>query len=374
MTEIIRWQRRLAPILYPASLAYGGLMKVRRFAWESGVLPRHRSKCPCVAVGNIGWGGSGKTPLVQWLANREAERGGKAVILTRGYRGDPPRLPYPVGSDSLPAQAGDEALMLARTCPEASVIVDPSRKRAARWAEQNLTPDLFILDDGFQHLAADRDINIVMLRPSDLDHQWNRVIPAGSWREPAGALSRADAFVIKATPGEFEELEPEIRARLARLCKPVFSLRLEPARLSPLGSAAYRATPPSASPYVLATGVADPSGVIAEATEFLGAAPLRILKFPDHHDFTLRDWHAIVAACRAIGGSGRDDIPAPLVCTPKDAVKIERIASQPPEGSDGFAHPVPACWVLEPNIRFGAHFWSELHFPEWWDSLRSRLA
>ena len=142
-------------------------------------------------MGNISWGGTGKTPVVGWLLGWAAQKKLKAVVLSRGYKGKPPALPFLVEACGSPLESGDEPLMLAKLFPGASVLVDPVRSRAVRFAEKTLSPGLFVLDDGFQHLGVSRDLNILLLTPDDLGAGWNRVIPGGTWRENSGALADA---------------------------------------------------------------------------------------------------------------------------------------------------------------------------------------
>ena len=183
----LAWQRYLSPLLAPVATAYAAAMRLRQCCYASDLLYSDSLAAPCVSVGNISWGGSGKTPLTAWLLSWAVSQGLHPVVLTRGYRAHPPRYPYLVRMDSPVNEAGDEPLLLRQGCPAATVLVDPKRLRAGRWASQ-LQPDLFILDDGMQHLAVRRDINLVLLREADLLDQWNKVIPAGSWREPGSAF------------------------------------------------------------------------------------------------------------------------------------------------------------------------------------------
>ena len=118
--------------------------------------------------------------------------------------------------------------MLATQHPKAHIVVDPVRTRGGKWGMKNFKPKLVVLDDAFQHMAVKRHLNLVLLRPDDLASQWNRVIPAGSWREPAAALKRADAFMIKVGPTNFGKLKPHIKERLGQLHKPVFSFQVLP--------------------------------------------------------------------------------------------------------------------------------------------------
>lgn len=290
-------------------------MRVRRNAFESGRRPAYECGVPCVSVGNIGWGGSGKTPVAEWLLRWAAQNGLHAVVLTRGYKAKPPCLPYQVMPDSPPQEAGDEPLMLARNCPQASIVVDPIRTRAAEWAMNNLSPDLFVLDDGFQHLAVRRDVDLVLLKQDDLGAEWGRVIPSGSWREGAEALSRADAFCIKASADEFSRMRGSLGQRLGQYDVPVFGFSLRPCGLRLVAQAGGHVEPDTASdldgqPYVLFSGVGEPAQVARTAELFFGYAPAVHHAFADHHSYTDAD-------IRRMATEGM-----PLVCTPKDAVKL----------------------------------------------------
>lgn len=186
-------QRALYPLLYPFSKIYSFAMSYRRKQYEAGAKEQFSPKAPCVSVGNISWG-SGKTPVVSWLLEWAEHNHYSPVVLTRGYKAAPPRTPYLVTPESTAKQAGDEPVMLATAHRKAHIVVDPIRKRSGAWAEKKFRPELMVLDDGFQHLAVNRDLNLVLLKPEDLTKEWDRVIPAGSWREDQSALSRAHAF------------------------------------------------------------------------------------------------------------------------------------------------------------------------------------
>ncbi len=351
-------QRLLFPLLSPLGLLYGAAMSVRRHRLEregAGIAP----SVPVVSVGNIGWGGTGKTPVVDWLLGWAAQEGLRAVVLTRGYKAAPPGLPYLVDAQSGPGEAGDEPLMLARQHPLARVVVDPVRSRAAQWAQEALSPNFFILDDGFQHLAVRRNLDIVLLAPEDLREDWNRVIPAGSWREGAGALSRAHAFVIKADPAQFTTLLPDIRRRLAVFDVPVFGFHLRPTGIVRACCGEDSVSPCLFAPdgYVLFSGVGNPAQVEATATAFLGRPPVRHHIFADHHRYTADDVDAMVRMARTAGPSGKSQQGLPLLCTPKDAVKM---AALPPEVTGG-------VWTFALKTEFGSAWNCTASFPGWWD-------
>lgn len=332
-------------------------MSLRRKFWESPCAPVFRPSRPVVSVGNIAWGGTGKTPLVDWLLHWAGARGLNPAVLTRGYGARPGSVPLLVGSQHTAEEAGDEPLMLARRNPHAAVIVDPLRRRAGRWAERELRPNFYLLDDGMQHLAVRRDIDLVVLRPDDVLDQWDRVLPSGSWREGAGALTRAAAFCMKSSPEVFEALSPVLEERLATYGVPVFSFTLRPSGLVRVGrgapgapgSGGAKVPDLGGAPYVLVSGVGGPGQVGETATRFFGYAPVRHRVFPDHHPYGPDD-------VRSLAQEG-----VQLVCTPKDAVKLERFA-----GLD--------LWTFELQTVFGPALGGDAPFADWWEGVWTRLA
>lgn len=339
--DLLRLQTRLAFVLRPFAALYRLGATLRRRIWESGYCNRLNPTCPCISVGNIAWGGTGKTPLTDWLLTWAEARKLRPVVLSRGYKADVRLSSIYVKHHHRAREVGDEPLMLAQDHPDAAILVDPDRKRSGRYALRCLSPDLFILDDGFQHLSLRRDLDLVLLRPEDLTTEWNRLIPAGSWRESAEALSRADAFLIKCDRAGMERLLPAIRARLERFKRPVFSFGLRPVRLEPVGT---RNHPEDLrrKPYALATGIGNPVLVRETVSAFLGHPPDEEFFFPDHHAYGFRDVERITK-------SG-----LPVVCTRKDAVKLRELS--------------PAnMWSLRVETRFGPSLWAGMSFPSWFD-------
>jgi tetraacyldisaccharide 4'-kinase len=203
--------------------------------------------------------------------------------------------------------------MLARENPEAHVVVDPCRTRGGKWALERIRPDVLILDDGYQHLAVQRDVDLVLLRPEDLAQDWNRVIPCGPWREGAEALHRASAIILHAPPEEAARLEPAIRIKAPNLPGPFFSCSyLTKGLCRPDGRNPMDAD----ERYILVSAVGSPAGVEATAGQVLPGAALEHMRFADHHFFTRADKTKI--------GQRADELGARrIVCTPKDGVKLE---------------------------------------------------
>src|SRR5437667_4474081 len=154
--------------LTPFSKLYGVAGRARRALYDKGLLRIHNVSAPVISVGNITMGGTGKTPLVAWVAKVLAREGRRVCILTRGYgRLDSHnRVTVSDGNEVLasPERAGDEAYLLAEELKGcAAVISDADRVAAAEWAINNLKTDVFVLDDGFQNLRIARNLDIVTI-------------------------------------------------------------------------------------------------------------------------------------------------------------------------------------------------------------------
>lgn len=148
---------------------------------------------PLIVVGNIAVGGTGKTPVVAWLVDVLHQAGFSPGIVSRGYKAKPPRFPWAVSSQDDPSESGDEPLMLAKRC-QCPLVIDPNRPEAARYLLDQFECDVIISDDGLQHSALGRDIEIVVIdgqRGLGNGH----CLPAGPLREPATRLTDVD-FVI----------------------------------------------------------------------------------------------------------------------------------------------------------------------------------
>lgn len=173
------------------SAIYGAATGARNRLYDRGILRTHRLSAPVISVGSISAGGAGKTPFVILLGELLKQRGIDFDVLSRGYgrKSHGARVVDPNGSSH---QFGDEPLLIARRlgCP---VIVGESRYQAGVLAEQKFTPQLHILDDGFQHRSLARDFDIALVTAKDLNDQ---LLPTGRLREPLSSLLRADAVVL----------------------------------------------------------------------------------------------------------------------------------------------------------------------------------
>ncbi len=173
----------------------------KRASYRSGILPRKRLACPVISVGNITTGGTGKTPVVIELAKHFTAEGRKVAILSRGYgrKYKESSLVWVSDGQKILASAeegGDEPVLIAKSVPQAAVLVCKDRFRAGTEAMKKFKPDLFILDDGYQRrFEVHRDLDIVTIDGGNpFSTGW--VLPAGLLREPLGALADANVFII----------------------------------------------------------------------------------------------------------------------------------------------------------------------------------
>ncbi len=200
----------LSALLAPLSLGFGAAVGLRRFAYRAGWYRTERLPVPVVVVGNLVAGGTGKTPLVLWLAAALGARGFRPVIVSRGYRA-PNARPCEVAVDGEPARYGDEPLLLAERSG-VPVWIGRDRAAAARAAiAAHPDCDLVICDDGLQHYALARDFEIAV--EDDRGYGNGLLLPAGPLREPPsrqvdatvvnGAAARTGAFAMQLEPAGF---------------------------------------------------------------------------------------------------------------------------------------------------------------------------
>ena len=211
---------------------YALLMEAWARRYRTGRSPSRRLSRPVVSVGNLTLGGTGKTPFVEFLADGLVREGRRPAILSRGYgRSSGGVVVVSRGQGALvdADEGGDEPVALARRLPGVPVVVARRRADAAPAAER-LGADVFLLDDGYQHLALQRNVNLLLLDARD-PFSGGRLMPFGRLREPLSALARADAFIFTRPEKGFPTA-----AALATLGQwndhaPVFHARIRPAGL-----------------------------------------------------------------------------------------------------------------------------------------------
>src|SRR5437667_2820440 len=293
--------------LAPLGVLYGAAMRARRTMYQRGLFQTQHLGVPVISVGNITTGGTGKTPLVEWMAGETANRQRRVCILTRGYRrSKAARVVVSDGTDILSdaANGGDEALLLAEHLRgRAAVVSDADRVAAARWATENLHSDVLILDDGFQHLRVARNLDIVTIDAMNPAGN-GRLLPAGILREPFSQIARADCVVI--TRADFtdniENLEKEIESVAAGL--PIFRSRMKPSRLrsiNPGGEAAADIDEViKTRPAAAICAIGNPQSFFAQLRRD-GYRLCHTQSFRDHHNFTQNDIDQFIRKARLHG-------------------------------------------------------------------------
>jgi len=317
---------------------YGEIARRRREWYERRPDARRRLAKPVVSVGNLAVGGSGKTPTVAHLATLLVGAGERPAILSRGYARADKADGVVVVRDrdrvlADVARAGDEPLMLARRLSGVIVLVATDRHLAGVLAERQFGATVHLLDDGFQHMMLERDVDLVLVDARDLDDP--RTLPSGRLREPMETIARADAVVVS---GDAEALRGRLAARGARQ---VFQLarRLDPPRACG-GTDAPAPIAPGAR--VLAvSGIARPQRFAADL-KAAGWIVVGECVFRDHHPYSRAD------VARVLKQAGTDRAEA-ILTTEKDLVRLLPVM---PDGA-------PIAWVplavsLEPASAFRA--------------------
>jgi tetraacyldisaccharide 4'-kinase len=290
----------------PLSSLYAAVARYRRRYYATRPERRRRLSRPVISIGNLAVGGRAKTPLAGLIASHLASIGERPAILSRGYRRRRAQdgvvvVRDPAGMRADLDRAGDEPLMLARRVDGVSVLTCPDRYLAGRVAERHFGCTVHILDDGFQHFALHRSIDIVVIAREDLDDA--RTLPFGRLREPLDALGAASA-VIALDDAPVQGLAPG---------RPIWRARrvLEDARLvEPYGAP----TQPSGGSVVAVAGIARPERFFSDL-HAAGWPIARELAFRDHHPYSDSDVARIFRTAREQGA----DL---VVTTEKDLVRL----------------------------------------------------
>ena len=301
--------RILLAVLQSLAVLYGIVMRLRAFLFAIGLFRSRSLAVPVISVGNLTMGGTGKTPMVAFLARLLIARGKRVAVLSRGYGGSCHGTTRIVadGKEILlsAAEAGDEPYLLAATVPGLMVVIGPDRHRAGKLAEERLSPGIFILDDGFQHQRLRRDLDILLL---DCEKPFGngRIFPAGQLREPSSAAGRAHLLIYTrchgAAPGPATG-KPSCHAHhhLAGLVTP--------------GAVEHHPFTIVEGERVMAfAGIADPARFF-DSLEEADVRLIATLAFEDHTEYGDEE----IAALERLRDASRC---TRLVTTEKDAVKL----------------------------------------------------
>lgn len=306
--------RLLVLLLIPFSLIYALIQYMRAGFYRAGILKSRRLPRPVISIGNITVGGTGKTPAAAYIARFLLAKGVKVAVLSRGYGGTLEGTTAIV-SDGVtvllePEQCGDEPYLLACTIPGLMVVIGADRHEAGLLAINRLSPEIFILDDGFQHLRLQRDLDILLLDCTNpFGNGWT--LPAGLLREPGSAVARADIVIYTRCP-EGGHQSTAIPGKTVCNARHQLSGARPLTEHAPLPFAALQ------NRKLLAfAGIADPQ-YFFEGLRAHGLNLVATICFPDHAAYTDAHFSEITSAMQA---SGADSI----ITTEKDGVKLKRL-------------------------------------------------
>lgn len=304
----------LTLVLAPLGQVYSLVQKLRAGLYRLGILKSQRLPRPVVSIGNITVGGTGKTPVTAYIARQLLGQGYKVAVLSRGYGGSLEGQSIVVSDGATimlgPLECGDEPYLLASTVPGLMVVIGTDRYAAGQLAMQQLVPDIFLLDDGFQHLRLCRDLNILLLDSSrPFGNGWT--LPAGLLREPAAAARRADLVILtRCSEGAVVTPTASGKPVFAAFHRLVDALPLtggDPVPLAELQGPTFLAFAGIAQPEFFFSGLRD-RGINVVST----------LSFPDHAAYDHATLEAIRAALQSSGAEY-------AITTEKDGVKLKQL-------------------------------------------------
>jgi tetraacyldisaccharide 4'-kinase len=285
-------------LLWPPSKLYGVAVSIRTRLYAQGWLKQKRLKAAVISIGNLSVGGTGKTPLVIWLAVKLLAQGQRVAILTRGYRGT--------------AGSSDEVeLMRSRLQNRVIFGVGKDRFAEGQRIESHQAIDIFLLDDGFQHLELARDLDIVLMDASRPMAQ--PLLPAGPMREPLSALARAGIIIFTRT--ENTAGAKEAIQRLSNL--PIFAASTRLISFRRIGGEGSLQTVAElgGGPFFAFCGVGNPEAFERDLRRW-GIMPAGHMFFPDHHRYAPEDVQAIEQAAARLGAKV-------LLTTEKDSWNLQ---------------------------------------------------
>lgn len=297
----------LRKLLWPFGLLYGIIIAIRNWLYDVGLLKSVAYDLPVIAVGNLSVGGTGKTPMVEYLI-RLLQSHYRVAVLSRGYRRK--STGFVLADDGATVDSiGDEPFQIHKKFPEILVAVDADRRRGIETLLKESKPDVILLDDAFQHRRVKAGF-YVLLTSFDNLYCDDMMLPAGNLREWASGASRADVIVVTKCP---PDLSDSAKDAITHKLRPKARQKVFFSSIAYADHVTdYRAQIPvekvRSTKKTLVAGIAKPQPFF----DYLKRDGDAILEFPDHHDFSERDLTAIAAA-------GVDNM---IVTTEKDFVRL----------------------------------------------------
>lgn len=307
----------------PLSWIWESIYFFRRVCYDYGIMRQRSFQVPIISIGNLTFGGTGKTPFTLWLAEYLHKRNKKVMILMRGYKGKLENSSGIISAQNKmtpdPVEYGDEPLLFARRLKDATIVVGKNRSENLSFYFPKIEPDVVLLDDGHQHIKIKRKLNIVLFDATMPLNRY-RVAPMGYMREGLQALKDADLVVI----GKADIVGEEKIKELKNFLQPHLPVGVEFAEVGFRPNGFYNAANDliltvdqiKGRKVICVAGVANPKSFF-KLVEDLGAEVIVTESFPDHHYFRPDEINALLSYAKS------ED--ALLVTTEKDMVRIKKI-------------------------------------------------
>ncbi len=291
------WRFGLRALAVP----YRGAVEFRNLAYDLGWSKASRAAVPVISIGNISVGGTGKTPMVEFVCRVLRDQGVRVATLSRGYG----------GSTGL----NDEGLVLDQNLPDVPQLQNPDRVELARIAVEELEMEILVLDDGFQHRRIHRDLDLVLIDALDPFGQ-GALLPGGLLREPIRSLRRADCILLTRADQVQPETRALIRTEIERFAGsiPIVEARHAPQDLIDAEGRSETLDQVQGASVAAFSGIGNP-GAFRTTLEQLGAELTAFRVFPDHHRYDRNDVESLRHWASESGASL-------VLTTQKDSVKL----------------------------------------------------
>lgn len=300
-------------LLSPLTVPYRGAIAGRNFGFDRGWLRSQRAAVPVISIGNLTVGGTGKTPLVRYVARKLREQGLRVALVSRGYGAEP-------------GEENDEAMELAWGLADVPHLQQPDRVDAARIAVEELESEVILMDDGFQHRRLQRDLDIVVI-DATCPFGFGRLLPRGLLREPLGSLRRAGVIVLSRADAVTAEARREISSRLARIAPHAIIVQAAHRPVGLLGWPDQRADLSHLldRPVAALCAIGNPDAFV-ETVRGCGAQVTAVLALPDHDPYDSATMERVRHWLADLG-----DRRIEVICTHKDLVKLktDRVEGHP---------------------------------------------
>lgn len=310
-------------LLAPLSKIWENLYRIRRSFYEYGFLKKEYFKVPIISIGNITFGGTGKTPMIIWLNSKLEKYGFESIILTRGYKGN---LEHKSGIIkggqkflSNPNEYGDEPLLISKKMNKGAVVVGKRRSENLKKYFHEVNPDVVLLDDGFQHIQLYRSFNIVLF-DALLPIESYKTAPLGYLREGLTSLKDADAILVSRADQVSEEELDKLYSLIKKYHRPNIPMgrfTYKPIGIYDCFGKRTKELSELENINVIAlTAIASPDSFY-NLIEDQGANIVDKMVYPDHHFFTHNDLKQILELS--------DNKNAIVVTSEKDMVKLKKV-------------------------------------------------